>query len=352
MNSTGRRPATVFVTPRAVATCWLAMLAGGVLLTQPGCTTLLTAGGLQEAFQDVSDIPAVASYDTASDTEAIDGDESSATAEPKPTDPTAAEDALDTALERLAAAGRLTSATEDALNAAVEDAPPQDWPVIIDAFVATIEAPPAPQRTAMRPVDAPVNEPARSIAEPEASDATAEPTPKQAAGAEPVSAAASEPTPETPAATTAVLKTEATPAAEPHAGLHLAVVNPCFASRVRGWGAIDRFDTSRFRQGQELIVYFELEDLSDDESPEGHTTRIDTTLQLLADDGRQLHQWRFEPLQETCRAPRRDYFARYVVRIPDDVPAGACRLDLAVTDTVAHATAHASLPLEIAGRVQ
>ena len=82
------------------------MLAGGVLLTQPGCTTLLTAGGLQEAFQDVSDIPAVASYDTASDTEAIDGDESSATAEPKPTGPTAAEDALDTALERLAAAGR------------------------------------------------------------------------------------------------------------------------------------------------------------------------------------------------------------------------------------------------------
>lgn len=334
------------------------MLAGGVVLTQPGCTTLLTAGGLQEAFQDVSDIPAVASYDTASDTASEkeasgdDRDESSATTEPTPIDPTAAEDALETALERLAAAGRLTSATEDALNAAVEEAPPQDWPVIIDAFVATMEATPAPQRTAMRPVDAPMTEPARSTVEPEANEVPAEPTPTQATGSDAVSAATGEPAHETPAAMAAVLKAEATLATEPQAGLHLAVVNPCFASRVRGWGAIDRFDTSRFRQGQELIVYFELEDLSGDDSPEGHTTRIDTTLQLLADDGRRLHEWRFEPLQETCRVPRRDYFARYVVRIPDDIPAGACRLDLAVTDTVAHATAHASLPLEIADRVQ
>ena len=336
------RPTAVCLPRCPAVAVLLSLIVGGVLLTQPGCTTLLSAGGLQEAFQDASDIPAMADYDTPPDSEgevvSDDADDVAATSGAKPVDPAAAEAALDEAFAQLAASGLLSAATEDALTAAVEGAPPQDWPDIIDAFVATIEATPAPQRTVMRPVDEPVDEPA--------------PAQASAAQPEPTTAAASEPAAESAAEQEPALPTEPAPAAEPPAAPHLAVVNPCFASRVRGWGAVDRFDSRRFQPGQELIVYFELEDLAGDESPEGHTTRIDTTLQLVADDGRRLHEWRFEPLQETCRAPRRDYFARYVLKIPADLPAGACRLDLAVTDTVAHATAHASLPLEIAGRVQ
>lgn len=335
---------TIVCSPRCpVMAVSLATILGSVLLTQPGCTTLLTAGGLQEAFQDAADTPAIAAYDTASDpgSEAVvDDDSRAALPVAKSVDPAAAEAALDAALAQLAASGRLSADTEDALTAAVEHAPPQDWPDIIDAFVATIEASPAPQRTVMRPVDEPA--PTEAPAAQQTSAAQAKPT--AAAVSEPVAETSAQPANEAPA--------EPSPVVEPPAPAHLAVVNPCFASRVRGWGAVDRFDTSSFQPGQELIVYFELEDLADDESPEGHTTRIDTTLQLVADDGRRLHEWRFEPLQETCRAPRRDYFARYVLRIPADMPAGACRLDLAVTDTVGHATAHASLPLEIAGRVQ
>lgn len=340
-----------------MAAAWLAILAGGMLLTQPGCTTLLTAGGLQEAFQDAGEPPALADYEAATDGEVVVDDERDAsdTAEAKPIDPAAAEAALDSAFERLAAAGRLSSATERALTAAVEDAPPQDWPDIIDAFVATIESTPAPQRLAMRPIDAPTtkgspsDDPSQSQTNenPVASPDTA-PAKPEADAPEPVAAAASQP----PAGVSSKAATEATAPPEPQPVAPLAVVNPCFASRVRGWGAVDRFDGSCFQPGQELIVYFELTNLTGDESSEGHTTRIDTTLQLLADDGRRLHEWRFEPIQETCHAPRRDYFARYVVRIPEGMPLGACRLDLAVTDTVAHTTAHASLPLEIADTVQ
>jgi hypothetical protein len=347
---TRRMPAPPCTSPtvcplrRPVMALPLAMMVVTVLLTQPGCTTLLTAGGLQEAFQDATDTPAMAAYDSASDAEGeILGDEqdtAAALSEATPVDPAAAEAALDAALAKLAATGRLSAATEDALTAAVEDAPPQDWPDIIDAFVATIEATPAPQRTVMRPVDEPTPNEASAARETPA----AQLEPGSAAAGDPVAEAPATPAPEPPA--------EPAPEAEPPASRNLAVVNPCFASRVRGWGAVDRFDTSSFQPGQELIVYFELEDLVGDESPEGHTTRIDTSLQLVADDGRRLHEWRFEPLEETCRAPRRDYFARYVLRIPADMPAGACRLDLAVTDTVGHATAHATLPLEIAGRVQ
>jgi len=126
------------------------------------------------------------------------------------------------------------------------------------------------------------------------------------------------------------------------------VRNACFAQRVQGWGVVDRFSVNRFRPGQEVIVYFELDQLSAGESPAGHTTCIDTTLTLLDGSGRVLHDWAFEPIAETCRARRHDYFARYVIRIPDGVPPGECRLAVAVVDTLAGVTAHESLAIEIA----
>jgi hypothetical protein len=119
---------------------------------------------------------------------------------------------------------------------------------------------------------------------------------------------------------------------------------------VRAWGAVDRFETAQFEPGQELIVYFELDQLTSRESAEGHTTRIETVLSLVDAGGRRVHEWTFEPLEETCGGHRRDYFARYLVALPEAMPDGSCRLEVAVTDTIAGRTAQASLPLEVVGR--
>ena len=67
----------------------------------------------------------------------------------------------------------------------------------------------------------------------------------------------------------------------------------------------------------------------------------------MAADGERVHDWSFDPIRETCPGRRRDYFARYVVRIPATAPVGPCRLEIAVSDTVAGHTAAATLPLEI-----
>lgn len=138
-------------------------------------------------------------------------------------------------------------------------------------------------------------------------------------------------------------------AAEPAPAPAFAVQNACFASRVRAWGVVDRFETAQFQPGQELIVYFELDQLASRESNEGHTTRIDTVLRLVGADGRHVHEWTFEPVEETCGSHRRDYFARYLVALPASTPTGPCRLEVAVTDTIAGRTAHASLPLSVDG---
>ena len=91
----------------------------------------------------------------------------------------------------------------------------------------------------------------------------------------------------------------------------------------------------------------ELDDLSSSRSADGHTTCIDAALRLVSPSGRLVHEWNFEPIAETCGSRRRDYFARYVVRIPDSAPPGDCRVEVTITDTLADRTATATLPLEI-----
>jgi len=125
------------------------------------------------------------------------------------------------------------------------------------------------------------------------------------------------------------------------------VSNACFATRVRGWGNVERFPTAAFRPGQELIVYFELDHLQIRSAVDGHTTGMDAGFRLVDAAGQRVGQWSFEPIVETCPAPRRDYFARYFIRIPEDAKPGRHRLEWTVTDTVAAASRQAHLDLEV-----
>jgi deoxyuridine 5'-triphosphate nucleotidohydrolase len=126
-----------------------------------------------------------------------------------------------------------------------------------------------------------------------------------------------------------------------------AVNNACFATRVRGWGNVERFPSTTFRPGQELIVYFELDRLEIRSAADGHTTGIDSSFRLVDGSGQRVGQWSFEPIVETCAAPRRDYFVRYFLRIPEDAKPGRHRLEWSVTDTVAGASRQAHLDLEV-----
>lgn len=127
----------------------------------------------------------------------------------------------------------------------------------------------------------------------------------------------------------------------------LRITNACFASRVQAWGVVDRFPQDRFRAGREVIVYFELGNLTAQATPAGHTTCIDTALELVDADGRTIHEWNFEPIAETCAGRRHDYFARYVVRLPADASPGEYRLQVRVTDTLGSTNAEGNLPLRI-----
>jgi hypothetical protein len=343
---------------------WPAVVAALIACTS-GCTSAISTAYLRDTFWDeadhsaeaepegdetVSAATAAASADAAADEQEMDADRRAA--------------AIDEAVARLARLGDLDAAARSTLVETLQRTQQEDWPAVVEAFAASLESTAATQAAAEEIVDRVTTAlPASHVVAKADLDgataaATAAPEPEPESGA-----TSSGPPADLPAVAVA---TDVRPAAaeapilppqppQPHgagpaaadAGPRFTVRNSCFATRVRAWGAVDRFTENRFRPGQEVIVYFELDGLSAGESPAGFTTCIDTTLTLVDGAGRSVDEWSFEPIAETCRSKRHDYFARYVVRIPDAARAGDFRVDVAVVDTLAGVTARATLPLEI-----
>ena len=339
--------------------------------TTTGCTSVLSTASLQDMFGAGDNQAAEAAVEVA------DGDSQSAledSADEAATDTERRAAAIDEAVSRLARLGHLDDAVRDSLVATLKRTDQEDWPAVVEAFAdslppggisaansAAVESTPA---DVLAPADAdadtdsdsepPVHVVAKAdldseitlgalpVEQPAAAPPVSEPLVQGdavAAVVVPLETSQSSGLPEPAPVTSLVASAVAPPA--------LAIDNASFASRVQGWGLLDRFAADRFRPGQDVIVYFELDGLSAGESAAGHTTCIDAVLRLVADDGGTVHEWSFEPIAETCRAQRRDYFARYVVKIPAKVAAGPHRVALVVTDTLSGAVAKHSLPLEI-----
>jgi hypothetical protein len=325
-----------------------------------GCTSVLSTASLRDLVWDGGEPHAAETAEVASDStesEAAAGDDASAgdvggAADSAAFDAERREAAIDEAVERLAKLGAIDEAARATLVQTLERTAPEDWPAVIDAFAESL--PPAAHVAAKADLDTVAGSAAEPAPEPEPLAAATADEPSADGQASSPAKAAMPADDDAPIVTVAV-PVEPEPAAAPEpltapnalADAALAVENACFATRVQAWGVVERFAADRFRPGQEVIVYFELAGLSATESAAGHTTCIDSTLRLVAADGTVLHTWSFEPIAETCQAQRRDYFARYVVRLPESAATGGCRMELGVIDTLSGKVASATLPLEL-----
>ena len=367
----------------------LRLLAGVALVAHSGCMSALTTASLRDVLLDTVDslaeataLDATAGTDVSTNVAPDEvADEDSLISEPPK--PFSLDEAVERAVARLNGVGQLDPATQATLLSILENTNPQDWPAAIDAFTASLEAhrpprliaAPTPPPAAPPPV-APALVMAAVAAEPEpephealvfpATVTTHQATPATAEFIEPAPAPSTDASLAFPVAEAEPERIAFVEAARPvgpeqvvsfgppSPAVHglpatptFAVGNACFVTRVRAWGVVDRFPEATFRPGQDVIVYFEIDAPTARQSTAGHTTSIDTLFRLVAADGRQIGQWDFEPIEETCHAPRRDYFARYFLRVPETAPVGPCRLDFVVTDRVTGTSTQAHLDLEV-----
>lgn len=338
----------------------LPLLLAGLLASAGGCTSALSTAYLRDAIWDSAGHAAEDEPDAVAD-EPIEAEGTDVADEPPVTAEFDAERraaAIDEAVARLARIGRLDAATKATLVETLQQTAQEDWPVVVAAFSESLEASAAAASEAAAAVaDAQPQPHVAAKPEPDQTVVPApEPPPLSVASEPPATAVAAVAGEDAPAADASTPDPESAatqptagsmPAPEPIVEPAFGVRHACFASRVRAWGDVDRFRESRFTPGQEVIVYLELDHLSAGASPAGHTTCIDATLTLLDADGRAIREWTFEPIAETCPTPRQDYFARYVIRMPESAHPGGCRLAVAVVDTLAGRTASTTLPLEV-----
>ena len=335
---------------------WPALLVALVACAS-GCTSAISTAYLRDTLWDVSEHAAEEQPAADEETAAINAAEvtDDVTDTLVSAGETAADEerraaATDEAVARLARLGVLDEATRETLMETLQGTQQEDWPVVVEAFADSLESAATASAAAQRVVERaepPMGAASHVVAKADLDEATSPPP----AAPEPLVVDQTQPAGESALPTEAAAAPSAPEpleSANPPAVAKLEVRNACFASRVQAWGVVERFPDQRFRPGQELIVYFELGNLSAGESSAGHTTCIDASLKLLDNAGRVVHDWSFEPIAETCVAKRHDYFARYVIRIPETAAAGDCRLDVDVVDTLAGTAARASLPLEIA----
>ncbi len=330
---------------------WLLASAAIVACFSSGCTTVLSTASLRDLFMglddrvDDSEIP-IASGDNVS---ARNDDDDSADAERRAA-------AIEEAISRLSKIENLDDAARATLIATLQRTDQEDWPVVVDAFAESLADAPSAHVVAKADLDSiavTTSEPLVTV--PMEVPSAPEPVPAPVPAPAPVPEETAKPVAEPVQPAEVMVATSGSPAPETEAIPEpvtprpptLVIRNAAFASRVQAWGVLDRFAANRFRSGQEVIVYFELEGLSAGESATGHTTCIDSRLRLVTSDGEAVHDWTFEPIAETCRARRHDYFARYLVRIPAEAKPGRHRVELAVTDTLSGQVAVEAIDLEI-----
>jgi hypothetical protein len=360
------------ITFASVQNGWLPLMAAVCMTASSGCTSVISSAYLRDAWLDAVEHAAEptpddedrddrkakkqaqrTAHDSPNDTDSsgLDGVSSDQTGDESNLSTAAAwspatlAEAVEMADQRLAQSGGLSAAGRGTLIATLESTPRQDWPVVIEEFTAALAAAhPGSSVSAGDEASPPVSEAVPVPVEERAASRSEIPAALSTA-AEPIA-----PLPPAPSDQVSTPEPDQSQATLEPAEPAFAIQNACFASRVQGWGVIDRFEAATFAPGQELIIYFELDQLASRETADGHATRIDTTLRLVDGDGRRVHEWTFEPLEETCRGQRRDYFARYLVAVPASTPTGPYRLEVVVSDTIAGRTAHASLPLEVSDR--
>ncbi len=128
----------------------------------------------------------------------------------------------------------------------------------------------------------------------------------------------------------------------------LAVKHLAFCTEVNSFGVYKPFPLYEFKPGQEVLLYAEIENFTSAATDEGYHTALHSSYQILNARGDRVAELDFAITEESCRNQRNDFFVRYFLTIPKNLPPGDYTLQLTVEDTQGHKAGQANIPLSIA----
>lgn len=127
----------------------------------------------------------------------------------------------------------------------------------------------------------------------------------------------------------------------------LGVRNLTFCDQVDAYGAYQPSLSRRFKPGEEVTLYLEVENFSSSEKSDGFHTVIGSSYRVLDARGTRVDGREYPALEDICLSPRRDFFIQYGVTLPERIYPGEYQLELTLTDQIGSKIGRASIDFEI-----
>lgn len=102
----------------------------------------------------------------------------------------------------------------------------------------------------------------------------------------------------------------------------LVISKPILCKKVHNFGNYEEFDEYRFRSGDGVVVYWEVENFQSVSSRKGFRTSMDATFEIYDTAGKKRHESQHPFTDDYCERKRTDYFNAVLFQFPEDLGAG------------------------------
>ncbi|MEM6688195.1 MAG: hypothetical protein AAF664_02130 [Planctomycetota bacterium] len=120
-----------------------------------------------------------------------------------------------------------------------------------------------------------------------------------------------------------------------------------FCTEIQAYGQIKPFEGNRFKAGQQVILYCEIENFKSEKTAGGFKTHMQGSYDLFDDSGSKVVSQLLPADEQTSAAYMRDYYIAYQMNLAKQLKPGTYKLQLTMEDVHGKKYGQASIPLEI-----
>ncbi|WP_153556956.1 hypothetical protein [Roseimaritima sediminicola] len=131
----------------------------------------------------------------------------------------------------------------------------------------------------------------------------------------------------------------------------LEVGSLAFCTEVESYGRIKPFESTRFKAGQQVILYSEVDGFAAERLSNGYETQFQGSYEIFDHSGKRLYHKVLPADRQVCNNYRRDYFIAYRLHLPSQLAEGQYRMELTMEDLKGEKYGQASIDFEINGSV-
>lgn len=128
----------------------------------------------------------------------------------------------------------------------------------------------------------------------------------------------------------------------------LEVRSLAFCTEIQSYGQITPFPGNRFKPGQQVILYCEIENFTAEKVDDGYATHLQGSYDVYNEKKEKVFSQVLPADQQVSSNFLRDYFIAYQMFLPSGLAPGTYRLQLTMEDANAKKYGQASIPFEIA----